>query len=139
MHAGRLMAYMEEKTTWQLAQPSRECPSCARRTKAEWQPMSVGVSVEERVMSKVELSAADNAFPLFKDMRAKSLLMRAEDPELTETDTRVKLIDPLFKEVLGWTEADIRREEPAADGFADYSFGHDFRWFHVEAKRAVPR
>ena len=46
---------------------------------------------------------------------------------------------PRFKDVLGWQESDITRKAPAADGFADYSFGVEYKWFHVEAKRTAPR
>lgn len=61
------------------------------------------------------------------------------EPELTESDTRAKLIDPLFKEVLGWHEADIRREEPVDVGFIDYVLGAEFAYLHIEAKRLAPR
>jgi len=70
---------------------------------------------------------------------AARLFLRPNDPDMSEADTRSKLIDPLFLDVLGWQEQDIRREEPVSDGFADYSFGLDFKWFHVEAKRTLPR
>lgn len=66
-------------------------------------------------------------------------LINASERDLTESDTRSKLIDPIFKTVLGWSETDIRREQPAADGYADYVFGADYAYFHVEAKRALPR
>ena len=59
--------------------------------------------------------------------------------KLTESDTRSKLIDPIFKKILGWGENDIRREEPVASGYVDYIFGSDFPYFHVEAKRSTPR
>jgi len=57
----------------------------------------------------------------------------------TESDTRAKFIDPIFKDILGWSENDIRREEPAANGFADYVVGADYSFFHIEAKRALPQ
>lgn len=59
--------------------------------------------------------------------------------DMSEADTRCKLIDPLFMQVLCWAETDIQREEPAAEGFADYSFGTNQKFFHVEAKRVLPR
>ena len=58
---------------------------------------------------------------------------------LSEADTRAKLIDPMFRDVLGWYESEIRREEPAAQGFADYTFGIDTAYLLVEAKRTNPR
>ena len=85
-----------------------------------------------------------SAPPTMPLKRSKVILNKPDflsnlEEDLSETDTRIKLIDPLFKTVLGWKEADIRREEAASDGFADYTFGTDYKWFHVEAKRLVPR
>jgi hypothetical protein len=56
-------------------------------------------------------------------------------PRLSETDTRVKIIDAVFKECLGWSEEDITREEHADNGFVDYVFhpGGN-RIFVLEAK-----
>lgn len=59
--------------------------------------------------------------------------------ELSESDTRSKLIDPLFKDVLKWQENDIRREEPVNSGFVDYTLGLEYKYFHIEAKRLEPR
>ena len=75
----------------------------------------------------------------FRQLVASRLLMSRATPPLSEADTRAKLIDPIFKDCLGWTESEIHREKPVKDGFADYTFGTDFLWFHVEAKREVPR
>src|SRR5437763_947626 len=83
--------------------------------------------------------AADESKIIFQRFVSRAALLRIDDPEQSEADTRAKLIDPIFINVLGWRETDIKREEPAADGFADYSFGSEFKWFHVEAKRTVPR
>lgn len=56
--------------------------------------------------------------------------------EFSESDTRAKLIDPLFKDCLGWTEDDIRREEHVHDGYLDYMFSiNKTRKFIVEAKK----
>ena len=55
---------------------------------------------------------------------------------LTEADTRAKIIDPLFKDVLGWNERDISRESHVNCGFLDYLFCIDkARKFVVEAKK----
>ncbi len=40
----------------------------------------------------------------------------------SEADTRAKLIDPMFKDVLGWKEDDITRETSVHPGFTDYIF-----------------
>jgi hypothetical protein len=61
------------------------------------------------------------------------------DAQLSESDTRSKLIDPLFKDVLGWHEAEIRREKPVSKGYVDYVFGSDYAYLLVEAKRSKPR
>jgi KaiC/GvpD/RAD55 family RecA-like ATPase/2-hydroxy-3-keto-5-methylthiopentenyl-1-phosphate phosphatase len=56
--------------------------------------------------------------------------------ELTESDTRNKLIDPIFKECLGWNEEDINRETYVRPGYLDYVFSIDnVRRFVLEAKR----
>src|SRR5262249_27151910 len=50
-----------------------------------------------------------------------------------------KLIDTIFKDILVWSESEIRREEPSSSGFADYLFGSDSAYILVEAKRTNPR
>ena len=61
------------------------------------------------------------------------------DQNLSEADTRSKFIDPLFKEVLGWGEPEIRREKPVTSGYVDYVLGSDYSYLLIEAKRAKPR
>lgn len=84
-------------------------------------------------------SPADEAFARFKLLVSESQLLRINDPTMTESDTRSKLIDPVFKSVLGWHETEIRREEPSTKGYADYLLGSDYNYVLVEAKRAAPR
>jgi GTPase SAR1 family protein len=55
--------------------------------------------------------------------------------DLTESDTRSKLVDNLFKEVLGWDEKNINREGYIRDGYFDYLFNIPGFQFLVEAKR----
>lgn len=56
-------------------------------------------------------------------------------PELSEADTRCKIIDPLFK-CLGWNEENIIREEHTDAGFVDYIFKTpDISFFVLEAKK----
>jgi len=53
----------------------------------------------------------------------------------SESDTRAKLIDPMFKNCLGWKEDDITRETHVYKGFLDYLFSTDgARRFVLEAK-----
>lgn len=85
------------------------------------------------------LSPADSAHARFCAFLEENLFFHDESEDLSEADTRAKLIDPLFKAVLGWQEIDIRREEPSGEGFADYVIGADYPHFHVEAKRIRPR
>lgn len=89
--------------------------------------------------SSRELSPADSASARLGEIVAAGGVLRREDPELSEADTRAKLIDPLFKDVLGWYEADIRREEPLENGYVDYVLGAQFSYLHIEAKRLTPR
>ena len=54
---------------------------------------------------------------------------------LGESDTRAKIIDPLFKDCLGWAEEDIRRETHVNKGFLDYTFSvNNSKKFVLEAK-----
>jgi len=55
----------------------------------------------------------------------------------TEADTRCKIIDKLFIDILGWNENDIVREDPNDSGFSDYIFKiNNIPYFIVEAKKA---
>ncbi len=58
---------------------------------------------------------------------------------LTETDTRVKIIDLILKEALGWKEENIIREESIKEEkgtkYIDYIFESNMNKFIVEAKK----
>lgn len=84
-------------------------------------------------------SPTDAAFAKLKALLDGAALAGFDSPDLSESDTRSKLIDPLFIKVLGWTENDVRREKPVADGYVDYVIGAEFPHLHVEAKRLQPR
>lgn len=81
----------------------------------------------------------DEAFDRMRDLL--STLPKILKKDISEADTRAKIIDPVFKGVLGWPEESISREEPSNEGFADYVFttfvGRPY--LLVEAKRARPR
>jgi hypothetical protein len=66
-------------------------------------------------------SAADQAYSRFCSFIEERAVFLRGSSKLSEADTRAKLIDPLFRDVLGWTEVEIRREKPSADGYADVS------------------
>ncbi len=72
------------------------------------------------------------------EARTRYLELRANEwIGLSESDTRCKIIDPLFIECLNWTESDISREDNAKHvGYIDYIFSKGERpLFILEAKR----
>jgi hypothetical protein len=69
-------------------------------------------------------------------LKKLDLLINEQWNNLTESDTRAKIIDPLFIDVLGWQEKDINREPFFHSGYLDYLFCTDkVHWFLVEAKK----
>ncbi len=86
-----------------------------------------------------KITAADEAYARFRKLEAESKLGSRDLPKLSEADTRAKLIDPLFKDVLGWRETEFRRETPVDSGYADYTLGADVIHLLIEAKRTKPR
>src|SRR5690606_4204196 len=57
--------------------------------------------------------------------------------DLTESDTRSKLIDTLFVGVLGWEESDIIREEKVDSGYFDYYISIAGVNFIIEVKKSL--
>lgn len=58
----------------------------------------------------------------------------------SEADTRLKIIDTVLIEVLGWAKSDVATEEKAGDGFLDYKLSIDgIARVVLEAKRAARR
>jgi len=55
--------------------------------------------------------------------------------DITESDTRSKIIDKLLIDVLGWSETDITREEHGDSGYYDYRLSMPGFHLIVEAKR----
>jgi len=76
---------------------------------------------------------ADTALAALQDNAAE--LLSFAQCDLTEADTRCKIIDLLFKRVLGWQETAIRREDYADGSYADYVFESGNNRFVLEAKR----
>lgn len=62
----------------------------------------------------------DKAYECFKELAGTF-----EKLSLSESDSRAKILDPIFKDCLGWTEDDITREEHIHKGFIDYTFKID--------------
>lgn len=75
----------------------------------------------------------DKAYEIFKD-NLKTLENNNSLP-ISETDTRSKIIDFLFKDVLGWDEDSIERERFVKVGYYDYEFSTSTFRFVVEAKK----
>lgn len=66
----------------------------------------------------------------------KSEIDSYKDSVVTEADARLKVIDRIFFEVLGWLHRDVLTEDPSRAGFLDYNFQIDSRSrLIVEAKR----
>src|SRR5690606_33626738 len=57
--------------------------------------------------------------------------------DLTESDTRSKILDKIIIDVLGWDEYDINREGWVRVGFFDYEIGTANFHFVVEAKKNI--
>lgn len=76
----------------------------------------------------------DSAFLLFKDIVDQ--IKKIENGIVTEQDTRLKVIDRILIEVLGYSQADIQTEERAGQGFVDYKISiSEVPRLLVEAKK----
>lgn len=77
------------------------------------------------------IKSPDESLTKFSD------LMKEQWSNLSETDTRSKIIDPLFLECLNWDKRDIVQEENAKHvGYIDYIFKNGNRpLFLLEAKK----
>lgn len=60
---------------------------------------------------------------------------RRSTEDRNEAATRFDLIDGLLMDILGWPRDEVRPEERAGDGWADYVLGRPQRQLVVEAKR----
>lgn len=75
----------------------------------------------------------DQAASAFADFSLKYNEYR--DKDLSESDTRSKLVDELLISILGWDEREIRREGSVDSGYYDYVVSTATFQFVVEAKR----
>lgn len=75
----------------------------------------------------------DESKERFMDFKKNFESFRSMD--ISESDTRSKLIDNLFINVLGWTENDIMREGHVDSGYYDYKISIAGMTFIVEAKK----
>lgn len=65
----------------------------------------------------------------------KSTFETLKNSKISESDTRSKLIDCIFKDVLNWSEDQISREGYVFEGYYDYLFSIPNFQFIVEAKK----
>ena len=83
----------------------------------------------------MSVSTSDESLTALAGSRDDLLAWSAAD--LNEADTRAKVVDRVFKSVLGWEESAIQREVRTADAeYLDYLFESPSNRFVVEAKRA---
>ncbi len=74
---------------------------------------------QREALPKRQMEAIDAAFETFNRI-VEAELPGYDDSIVSEADVRMKVIDRMFVEVLGWPLADIHLESPAGDGFVDY-------------------
>jgi len=79
------------------------------------------------------MSNFDIAFSAFKKFQLEFGSLLKEN--LSESDTRSKIIDYYLKEVFGWNENNIRREGHVDSGYFDYTVTLNSFQFVVEAKK----
>ncbi|RZK25735.1 MAG: hypothetical protein EOO43_04735 [Flavobacterium sp.] len=77
-----------------------------------------------------DINSALQSFETFKERFSEY-----QKDDLTEADTRSKIIDYLLFEVLGWDERDIIREGHVISGYFDYRISIPGVHFLVEAKK----
>jgi len=75
----------------------------------------------------------DKSIPQFE--KYKKIFEKYRSEDITESDTRSKLIDFLLREVLGWDESNIDREGHTQQGYYDYKIKIPGFHFVVEAKK----
>ncbi len=82
------------------------------------------------------MTDSDNGFRILDNIRTEFRDFLKTNGAASETDTRVKLIDRILKEVLGWSESAIKREPHVESGYIDYQLSlRSKQIICVEAKR----
>lgn len=79
------------------------------------------------------MTSIDKSYEYFLSKKAE--LKTLSSAEISESDTRSKIIDVFFKEILGWDERDIERERYVQVGYYDYEISTSIFRFVVEAKK----
>ena len=86
-------------------------------------------------MSTAVINTADDALRALQEHADE--LARWQGSDLTEADTRSKIIDTLLLDILGWDEASITREVRTVNGgYRDYVVRNERTAFVLEAKRS---
>ena len=75
----------------------------------------------------------DKSFEALLEFEKNSTIFLSAD--LSEADTRSKILDKVLIDILGWTEFDIEREGWVRVGFFDYEIRTSTFQFVVEAKK----
>src|SRR5688572_26334479 len=75
----------------------------------------------------------DKSFEALLEFEKNSTEFLSSD--LSEADTRSKILDKVLIDILGWTEFDIEREGWVRVGFFDYEIRTSTFQFVVEAKK----
>lgn len=76
----------------------------------------------------------NEALEKFRDFK-ENLFNKYIEEDLSESDTRSKILDYIFKDILGWDEFNIQREPRTDSGYIDYLFSTSTFKFVVEAKK----
>jgi hypothetical protein len=79
------------------------------------------------------MSNFDKAFESFKKYQEDSESLIKE--QLSESDTRSKVVDLILIQILGWKEFNIRREGHVSSGYFDYIVSLNNFQFVIEAKK----
>ena len=79
------------------------------------------------------MSLCDEARNKFEEFKNKYENLKSSD--LSESDTRSKVIDFILKDILGWKEENIQREEHIDHGYYDYRLDISGFRMVIEAKR----
>lgn len=64
------------------------------------------------------MTQIDKSYEIFQSKKVELLTYSSSD--ISESDTRSKIIDVFFKDILGWEESDIERERFVQVGYYDY-------------------
>lgn len=81
------------------------------------------------------MTQIDKSYKNFKEKL--DFLIKYNFSDISESDTRSKVIDIIFKDVLNWTEDDIERERYVKVGYYDYEISTSTFRFVIEAKKSL--